>query len=100
MNPMDLMKNLKDIQSKATEVKENLKNITAIGSAGGGMVVIEINGTFEILRVNIEKEVVDPTDIRMLEDLVLAAFSQAVLEIKSKIEAESAGMLPNILSGV
>lgn len=96
MNPFDIMKNLKDIQSKAVDMQGKLKELTAIGSAGGGMVVVELNGAFEVLRVNIEKEAVDPDDVQMLQDLVFAAFTQAAAEIKSRIQQETAGMMPGI----
>ena len=98
MNPFDMLKNFKDIQSQASEMQDKLKDIVAIGSAGGGMVVVEINGAFEIQRVNIEKSIVDPDDVKMLEDLVFAAFSQATSEIREKIKAETMGMMPDMFS--
>lgn len=96
MNPFDLLKNMKDIQAQAGEMQAKLKDISAIGSAGGGMVVVEINGAFELLRINIEKDAVDPEDIKMLEDLIFSAFSQASSEIKAKMQQETMGMMPGI----
>lgn len=100
MNPFDILKNMKDLQTKAQEMQENLKHITAIGSAGGGMVVVEINGAFDLLRINIDKIAVDPDDVKMLEDLVFAAFSQATAEIKDKLKQETANLIPGFPQGL
>lgn len=94
MNPFDLLKNFKDAQGKASEMKENLKKITAIGSSGGGMVVIELNGAMELLRVNIDKVAIETNDVRFLEDLIFSAFSQGMQEIKQKIQEETTNLLP------
>lgn len=94
MNPFEMLKDLKNIQGKASEFKENLKKITAIGSAGAGMVVIELNGEMEVIRVNIDKTAIETKDTQFLEDLVLSAFSQGIHELKQKIRAESAHLVP------
>jgi len=98
MNPFDMIKNFKDIQEQANNMQDKIKDIVALGSAGGGMVVVELNGAFEIQRINIERSIVDPDDVKMLEDLVFAAFSQASREIREKLQAETMGMMPDIFS--
>ena len=70
------------------EMQERLQSVRATGSAGGGMVKIGINGQMEVQHVTIEKDAVDPDDVGMLEDLVLAAFSDATVKIKEKIREE------------
>mgnify|MGYP000013985116 CR=1 FL=1 len=87
-NPMELMKNFQDIQSKMTEAQERLKTVTAVGSAGGDMVRVTVNGQFDVESVEISKEAVDPEDIEMLQDLILAATTDAMTKIKEKVREE------------
>ena len=88
INPFDLLKNAEKIQEQIGSIQERLGLITAVGSAGGGMVEIEITGKMEILTVRIKPEAVDPNDIAMLEDLVAAAMGQAMEKIREKITGE------------
>ena len=92
MNPMDLMKNFQQMQSRLQETQERLKTIRATGSAGGDMVRVEISGEFAVLNVTIAPEVVDPHDITMLEDLVRAAFADAVANIKERVREEMSSL--------
>lgn len=89
MNPMDLMKN---IQSKVQEAQQQLKSIRVTGSAGGDMVRVEISGEFTVHNVTIAPEVVDPEDIQMLEDLVRAAFADAVANVKERVRQEMSSL--------
>ena len=88
MNPMDLLKNFQNIQSKVAEAQERLKTIRATGSAGGDMVRIEITGEFTVVDVKIAPEVVDPSDIVMLQDLIRAAHADAVAKVRDTIREE------------
>jgi nucleoid-associated protein EbfC len=92
MNPMDLMKNFQNIQSKAVEVQERLKTIRATGSAGGDMVKIEITGDFSVVSVTISPEAVDPADIVMLQDLIRAAHADAVAKVRDRIQDEMSSL--------
>lgn len=86
MNPFDLIKNLKNMQSKMGEMQEQIKNTVVTGSAGGGMATVEMNGHMEILKLTIAPEVVDPEDIKMIEDLVTAAFNDALVKVKKEMQ--------------
>ena len=88
MNPFDFLKQFQDLQGKMGEIQEKMKHISAQGTSGGDMVSIELNGQMQVLSVKISKEAVDPNDIQMLEDLVLAAFTDAVFKIKEKLREE------------
>jgi DNA-binding YbaB/EbfC family protein len=79
--------------------QEKLTSITETGSAGGGMVEIEINGKMEVLDVRISPETVDTGDIEMLQDLVAAAVNAAMEKIKERIQSE-AGSLAGIASSL
>jgi DNA-binding YbaB/EbfC family protein len=73
----DMMKQVQKMQARMEEMQAELEEERVEGTAGGGMVKVVANGKQEIVEVKIEKEVVDPDDIEMLEDLVLAAVNQA-----------------------
>ncbi|GAB6091046.1 YbaB/EbfC family nucleoid-associated protein [Spirochaeta dissipatitropha] len=86
MNPMDMLKNLGQLQSKMGEAQEQLKKISVEGSAGGDLVKIRMNGEFRIMSVWISPEIIDPSDPEMLQDLILAAASAAQEKVKAAIQ--------------
>ena len=88
MNPMDIFKNLQNLQSRMGDMQEKFKDLLVTGTSGGDMVRIEMNGQMEVTRVHISPEVVDPTDIKMLEDLVFAAISDTIVKLKEKMREE------------
>lgn len=92
MNPMDMFKNLQNLQSQFGEMQEKLKDIKVSGTSGGEMVTVEMNGQMEVLSVHIEPEAVDPADIKMLEDLVLAAMHNASAKVKAKLQEEAGNL--------
>ncbi|NBC30047.1 MAG: YbaB/EbfC family nucleoid-associated protein [Spirochaetes bacterium] len=92
MNPMDFLKNFQNMQSKLSEAQERLRTVTATGSAGGDMVRVELNGQFELLSIQIDKDVVDPNDVQMLQDLVHAAFADASAKVRDKIRDQVSSM--------
>jgi hypothetical protein len=76
-NMQAMMRQAQKMQQDAMRAKEELEESVFEGSASGGMVKVEINGKFDMLSVKINPEVVDPNDVEMLEDLVVAAFNDA-----------------------
>lgn len=77
-NMQNMMKQMQKMQKKMAEAQEELGEKRIEGTAGGGMVTVAVSGHKEILEVKIKPEVVDPDDIEMLEDLVLAATNDAL----------------------
>ena len=95
-NPFDLLKQLQGLQSRMGEIQEKLKAVRVTGSAGGGMVTVDMNGQMLVEKVRIARDAVEPDDIPMLEDLVLAAMTDALERLKEKIREEvsqSTGLL-------
>ncbi len=95
-NPFDMLKQLQGLQSRVGEIQEKLRAVRVTGSSGGGMVTVDMNGQMQVEKVRIAKEAVEPSDIPMLEDLVLAAMTDALERLKEKIREEvsqSTGML-------
>ncbi len=77
-NMANILKQAQQMQEKVRQVQDELKSKVVEGSAGGGMVRASVNGQQQLVSLKIEKEVVDPEDVQMLEDLVLAAVSQGL----------------------
>lgn len=87
-NPFEIFKQLQGLQSKMGEIQAKLKAVRATGSAGGGLVTVELNGQMQVEKVTIAREAVDPADVHMLQDLVQAAVSDALDRLKEKIREE------------
>jgi len=99
-NMSGMMKQIQKMQEKMARIQEELEARTVVGEAGGGMVKVTANGKQHLVRIQIDREVVNPADVEMLEDLILAAANKA-LEEAGKIAQEemakaTSGMLPNI----
>ncbi len=73
-----MMKQLQQLQSKMAKVQADLAQETVEASVGGGAVTVTITGHMKVQAVKIAPEVVDPADVAMLEDLMLAAINEAV----------------------
>jgi hypothetical protein len=88
----EMMKQLAKMQQKMEEVQKELAAAQVEGSAGGGMVKVTANGKQDILSIKIEKEVVNPDDVEMLQDLILSAVNQA-REKAAELQAQSMSAL-------
>ena len=84
----NMMKQAQKLQSQMLKLQEELAQKTMEASAGGGMVKVVANGKQQILSIQIEKEVVDPEDIEMLQDLVLSAVNEALTKSQEMVAAE------------
>lgn len=93
----DMMKQFAKMQQRMEELQVELAAKRVEGSAGGGMVRVTANGKQDILSVKIEKEVVNPEDVEMLEDLILSAVNQA-REKAAEIQAQAMSELTGGLS--
>lgn len=91
-NMTNLMKQAQKMQKQMEETKAALDEKEYEGTAGGGVVKVKMNGKKEVLEVKISEEAVDPEDIEMLEDLVLAAMNE-VLRLQSEDESEVMGKI-------
>jgi len=98
INPFDILKNAQKIQEQMGAFQEKLCDIRVTGSAGGGMAEIDMNGKMEVLAVRIAPEVMD--DREMLQDLIAAAFNNAMEKIREAINSELGGMIPGGLQGI
>lgn len=74
---MKILQQAQEMQGRFQKIQEELDQITVTGSAGGGMVTAEVTGTAKITKIKIDPSVVNPSDIEMLEDLIVVAVSDA-----------------------
>jgi DNA-binding YbaB/EbfC family protein len=89
-NMANMMKQAQKLQSKMMKLQEEMAEKTVESASGGGMVKIVANGRQQIVSVSIEKEVVDPEDVDMLQDLILAAVNDALTKSQEMVSAEPA----------
>jgi nucleoid-associated protein EbfC len=92
INPFDILKNAQKIQEQMGSFQEKLAAINATGSSGGGMVEIDLNGKFEVTAVRISPTLMESGDTEMLEDLIIAAFSNGHGNIRETLSREIGAM--------
>ena len=90
INPFDVLKNAQKIQEQMSGFQEKLGFITATGAAAAGLVEIDINGKLEVLAVRIAPQAAG--DIEMLQDLIMAAFTDGMAKVKESISGEVGAM--------
>lgn len=94
MNIQGIMKQAQMMQKKMEEEQAKLAQEEVEGSSGGGMVKVTLNGKFEMKRLSLDNSLVDPQDVEVLEDLIVAAYNDA----KNKVDAKMQDSM-NALSG-
>jgi len=82
------MKQAKKMQERMARLQQELETKTVEASAGGGMVSVVVNGKFEIISLKIDKDVVSPDDVEMLQDLVMAAVNEGVRKAQEMTTTE------------
>ena len=100
-NYAKMMKQVQKMQEQMAKAQEELANETVSASAGGGMVTVVASGNLEIREVHIERDAVDPDDVEMLQDLVMAATNEALRSAQDLAQKKLGGAtqgldLPNI----
>lgn len=95
-NVNQMMKQAQKMQQEMAKVQEELQNKTVEATAGGGMVTVVANGKKELVDIKIDPQVVDPDDLEMLQDLVLAACNEAL----HKAEDMMAGEMQKLTGGL
>ena len=93
MNPKQIMKQVQQMQ---VQMQQRMSELRVEGSAGGGMVKATMDGHKSLLSVSIDKEAVDPNDVEMLQDLVVAAVNEA----SRKVDEEMQGQLGAMTGGM
>ncbi|NSJ28512.1 YbaB/EbfC family nucleoid-associated protein [Blautia glucerasea] len=95
-NMNNLMKQAQKMQRQMEESQKELEEKEFTASAGGGVVEVTISGKREVTKVKIDPDAVDPDDVEMLEDLIVAATNEAL----RKVEQESTSMMSKLTGGM
>ena len=100
-NMGNLMKQAQKFQTQMAKLQEELGDKSIEATVGGGMVTVVVNGRQELLSINIDPEVIDPDDVEMLQDLILAAVNDGLTRAKDMVNEEMGKLtkglnIPNI----
>ena len=87
-----LLRQAQEMQSKMEKVQEELATKTLTATSGGGMVTVTCSGKQEVLSITIDKTIVDPDDVTMLQDLVLTAVNEALRQARELSAAEMSAL--------
>ena len=98
-NMQQIMQQARKMQEDLQKAQENLAQQTVTASAGGGMVEVTMSGKKILTGVKLKREAVDPDDVEMLEDLIVAAYNEA-LKKAEELEAEIMGPYSSMLGGL
>ena len=84
----NMMKQIEKLQKQMEEMQENLANEELSATSGGGAVCATVNGNKELISIKLDKDAVDPDDVEMLEDLIVAAVNEAMRNAESKMNSQ------------
>jgi len=87
-----ILKQAQQMQAQVTRAQEQLKTTEVEGTAGGGTVKVRMNGGQDLLSIKIDKQAVDPNDVEMLEDLLMAAFKNAQEKVAALTNSALGGL--------
>ena len=87
-NMQQLMRQAQKMQQDMQKIQQETQNMTMSASAGGSMVNVEVNGKYELVSLKIDKSVVNPDDVEMLQDLILTCVNDALRKVDSATSAE------------
>ena len=96
MNIQELMRQAQQLQKKMLDAQDEIAKKIVEASAGGGIVKVKVNGALEIVGIEIDPSVVDPNDVTMLQDLVVAAVNEGLRKAKEMKEQEIAKLTGGI----
>lgn len=88
MDMDSILKRAQQFQHQMGQMQEELAHRTVTSTVGGGMVTVTVNGRFEVVSLQIDKEAIDPNDPVMLQDLVVAAVNDAMKQAREMTQAE------------
>ena len=96
----DMMSQLSQMQEKLQKAQEDVESCVVDATAGGGAVTISINGAYKVVALKIAPEAIDPDDAGMLEDLITAAFNEAMQQVQAFHADQLSGLnLPGLGAG-
>lgn len=97
---VDLKKMMQQAQQMQDKMQAELAEVRVSAAAGGGVVTATLNGQKELIKLEIDAAVVDPDDVEMLQDLVVAAVNEASRRVDEEVQSKLGNMMPAGLSGM
>ena len=91
-----MMKQAQQMQEKMAEMQAQLETVEMTGAAGGGLVQVTVGGKGDLRKVKIDKSLIDPNEVEVLEDLIVAAFNEA----RTRVEAHVAEEMAKVTGGL
>lgn len=93
---MNLKKMMREAQRMQEQLQDQLKDVRVSASAGGGVVTATLNGSKELVALQLDPAAVDPQDVEMLQDLIVAAVGEAARRVDEEVQAKVGGMMPGM----
>jgi DNA-binding YbaB/EbfC family protein len=90
------MKQAQEMQSKMSEMQENLVNVEITGESAAGMVSVTLNGKGGMIRLKVDPSLINPSDAEVMEDLILAAHNDARSKVDARMQEETSKMMGGI----
>ena len=91
-----MMKQAQQMQAKMAEMQAQLETVEMTGAAGGGLVQVTVGGKGDLRRIKLDKSLIDPNEVEVLEDLIVAAFNEA----RTRVEAHVAQEMAKVTGGL
>ena len=85
-----MMKQAQQMQAKMAEMQAQLETVEMTGAAGGGLVQVTVGGKGDLRKVKLDKSLLDPNEVEVLEDLIVAAFNDAKARVEAHVSEEMA----------
>jgi DNA-binding YbaB/EbfC family protein len=95
-NLAQIMKQAQEMQSKMSEMQENLVNVEITGDSAAGMVSVTLNGKGGMIRLKVDPSLINPSDAEVMEDLILAAHNDARSKVDARMQEETSKMMGGI----
>ncbi len=100
MNPKQLQKLMKEAQRMQEQLQNQMLELKVEAASGGGMVSVEMDGNKQLLSIKIDPQAVDPDDVEMLQDLIVAAVNEAGRKVDAALNSRVSGMGSDLLGNL
>jgi len=100
MNPKNLQKLMREAQKMQERMQEEMEQLRVEAASGGGTVSVQMDGKKHLLSIKIDPKAVDPDDVEMLQDLIVAAVNEAARKVDEALAGQVSGMSSDLLGGL
>ncbi|MFB3905509.1 MAG: YbaB/EbfC family nucleoid-associated protein [Acidobacteriota bacterium] len=100
MNPKQLQKLMKEAQRVQEQLQNQMLELRVDAASGGGMVSVEMDGNKQMLSIKIDPQAIDPADVEMLQDLIVAAVNEAGRKVDAALNSRMSGMGSDLLGNL